>query len=168
MAASGRQRTVSFGRSPESPASPGLRETAPRSVPARSLWTQPHDPHGRASGARPASAPGVRYGLGRRGRFGRPLKNAFRFFGFLAPSRALRRLENPRVDGSIPSLATTSNSMNCNGFRASPADHLRRDGANPMTRMGPPRGLVGPSHPGASMRLPCFCTVCCHGPRPRH
>ena len=29
-----------------------------------------------------------------------------------------QRTENPRVDGSIPSLATTSNSMNCNVFRA--------------------------------------------------
>jgi hypothetical protein len=31
--------------------------------------------------------------------------------GLPAPNRALRATENPRVDGSIPSLATTSNSM---------------------------------------------------------
>jgi hypothetical protein len=44
-------------------------------------------------------------------RFGRRRDNAFRFFDLLAPSAALRATENPRVDGSIPSLATISNSM---------------------------------------------------------
>ena len=53
----------------------------------------------------------VRYGLGRRGRFGRPVEILFPFFSFLAPNVALRATENPRVDGSIPALATTSNSM---------------------------------------------------------
>ena len=38
-----------------------------------------------------------------------PAKTRSRFFGFLAPNRALRCTENPRVDGSIPSLATTFN-----------------------------------------------------------
>ena len=33
-----------------------------------------------------------------------------------------QRIENPRVDGSIPSLATTSNFLKRNGFRVSPAD----------------------------------------------
>ena len=58
-----------------------------------------------------------------RGRFGRPRENSSPFFGLLAPNRALRGTENPRVDGSIPSLATTSNSMIRNGFRVSPADY---------------------------------------------
>jgi hypothetical protein len=35
-------------------------------------------------------------------------------------------IRNPRVDGSIPSLATISNSMIRNGFRVSPADYRGR------------------------------------------
>jgi len=35
-----------------------------------------------------------------------------RILGLLWPNQPLRRAENPRVDGSIPSLATISNSMN--------------------------------------------------------
>jgi len=38
------------------------------------------------------------------------------------PNRALRATERLRVDGSIPSLATTSNSVICMLFRATPAD----------------------------------------------
>ena len=41
--------------------------------------------------------------------------------------------ENPRVDGSIPSLATISNSMIRNGFRVSPADRLWPSMADPRT-----------------------------------
>ena len=44
-------------------------------------------------------------------------------FGLLAPTRGLRRTENPRVGGSIPPLATTSNFLKRNGFPASPADY---------------------------------------------
>jgi len=36
-------------------------------------------------------------------------ENSSLFFGLLVPNRALRATENPRVDGSIPSLATISN-----------------------------------------------------------
>ena len=60
------------------------------------------------SAARSATAPGVRNRLGRRGRFGRSAGNAFPVFDFLAPNRALRRVENPRVAGSMrlgPSMA---------------------------------------------------------------
>jgi hypothetical protein len=44
-------------------------------------------------------------------RLGRRVENSSRFFDFLAPNRALRATENPRVVGSIPTLATISNSM---------------------------------------------------------
>ena len=44
-------------------------------------------------------------------------------------NRALRRTENPRVGGSIPPLATTSNFLKRNGFPASPADYLGARGA---------------------------------------
>jgi len=47
--------------------------------------------------------------FGRGGRFGRAAGNPFPVFGFLATPAALPCTENPRVDGSIPSLATTSN-----------------------------------------------------------
>ena len=56
-----------------------------------------------------------------------------RFFDILAPNRALRWIENPRVDGSIPSLAITSKSMICIRFIVSPADYLRPDGTDPRT-----------------------------------
>ena len=59
-------------------------------------------------------------------RFGRPRRNSFPLFALLAPNRALRWIENPRVDGSIPSLATTSKSMNCMRFRVSPVDYRGR------------------------------------------
>ena len=71
----------------------------------------------------------VRHGLGRAGRFGRPRRNPFRLFGLVAPNRALRRTENPRVGGSIPPLATTPNFLKRNGFPASPADYRRPLGA---------------------------------------
>jgi hypothetical protein len=38
-----------------------------------------------------------------RPRFGRPVKNSFHFFRFLAPNRPLRATWNPRVDGSFDS-----------------------------------------------------------------
>ena len=63
------------------------------------------------------------------GRFGRPTRNAFPLFRLLSPNRPLRRTENPRVDGSIPSLATISNSMIRNGFRVSPADYREEGGS---------------------------------------
>ena len=48
-----------------------------------------------------------------------------------------QRIENPRVDGSIPSLATISNFLICMSFRASPADYrasiLPRNRADPRT-----------------------------------
>jgi hypothetical protein len=47
--------------------------------------------------------------LGRAGQFDRRVENSFCCFDFPAPNRAFRRLENPLVDGSIPSLATISN-----------------------------------------------------------
>jgi hypothetical protein len=43
------------------------------------------------------------------GAFGRPSGNAFPILGFFAPPTPLPCTENPRVDGSIPSLATISN-----------------------------------------------------------
>ena len=57
---------------------------------------------------------------------GRPLRRNLR--GQVA-QLVEQRIENPRVDGSIPSLATTSKFLICNGFRASPADYLRPKGA---------------------------------------
>ena len=75
----------------------------------------------------------VRDGLGRAGWFGRPRGNPFPVFGLLAPNRALRRIENPRVAGSIPALATISKSMIRNGFRVSPADHPWPSMADPRT-----------------------------------
>ena len=69
---------------------------------------------------------GVRNRLGRAGRFGRPRRNAFTVFDLLPPNLALRRLENPRVDGSIPSLATISMFLNCLSVRVSPADYPGR------------------------------------------
>jgi hypothetical protein len=92
---------------PRFPGSPGARRSYPSSVPARSRWAQPVDPHGPRRRARSAGPRGVRHGLGRGGRFGRRPREPFSFFELLAPNRALRRTENPRVDGSIPSLATT-------------------------------------------------------------
>jgi hypothetical protein len=41
-------------------------------------------------------------------RFGRPLENAYAF-GFQQPKQVVTCTENPRVDGSIPSLTTISN-----------------------------------------------------------
>ena len=46
---------------------------------------------------------------------------------------ASRLCKSPRVDGSIPSLATTSNSMIRNGFRVSRADHPGPLMADPRT-----------------------------------
>jgi len=82
--------------------------------------------------------------------FGRPVENPYRFFGFLTPNRAFDCIENPRVDGSIPSLATTSNSMIYNGFQPSRADHPWASMADPrtigkrvmVTRGAAPAGLV--------------------------
>ena len=51
---------------------------------------------------------------------GRPLAGTYR--GQVA-QLVEQRIENPRVDGSIPSLATTSNSMICKLVLASPADY---------------------------------------------
>ncbi len=51
----------------------------------------------------------------------------------LAPGGALHRPEDRRVDGSIPTLATISNSMIRNGVRASPADHPWPSMADPRT-----------------------------------
>ena len=59
------------------------------------------------------------------GRFGRPTGRLLRILSLPAPSRALRRTENPRVGGSIPPLATTPNSMKRIGFPESPADYRR-------------------------------------------
>ena len=61
---------------------------------------------------RSAPASRVRYGLGLAGQFGRPAENSFPALGFLVPPEALRCVENPRVAGSIPSLATISKLMN--------------------------------------------------------
>jgi len=107
------------------------RDSARGSVPARSRWGQLHDPHGPAACVRSAGHHRVRHGLGRGGRFGRPVENSFLVFGLLAPNRTLRATENPRVAGSIPALATISNSMIRNGFRVSPADYLCPDGTRP-------------------------------------
>ena len=93
------------------------------SVPARSRCAQPLDPHGPRAGVRSACPAGFGMGSVGRGRFGRPAETPSRFFGLLAPNSAFRCLENPRVDGSIPSLATTSNFLIFMSFRASPADH---------------------------------------------
>ena len=68
----------------------------------------------------------VRDRLGCEGRFGRPSGKPFPVFGLLAPNRALCWIENPRVDGSIPSLATTFNFLNFMRFLASPADYRGR------------------------------------------
>jgi hypothetical protein len=67
------------------------------------------------------------------GRFGRRREYSFHFFDFLAPDRALRCTENPRVDGSMPSLATISNSMIRMRFRVSPADYPCPLMADPWT-----------------------------------
>jgi len=59
-------------------------------------------------------------------------ENPFPVFSLPAPNRGLRRTENPRVDGSISSLAAISKSMVCMRFRVSPADDWkvgRRAGA---------------------------------------
>jgi hypothetical protein len=63
-----------------------------------------------AAGSVPARSrcAGTFVSLERTARFGRRVEDAFRFFGFPAPNRALRATENPRVDGSISSLTTTS------------------------------------------------------------
>jgi len=44
-----------------------------------------------------------------------------------------RKTANPRVAGSIPALATISNSMIRNGFGVSPADHPWASMADPRT-----------------------------------
>ena len=75
----------------------------------------------------------VRDRFGRAGRFGRRRRNSFPVFGLLAPNRALRRTENPRVDGSIPSLATTPNPMKRIGFGHHPRTIGRRGGGNRPT-----------------------------------
>ena len=69
--------------------------------------------------ARMALAPGfgrrplAGFGIGsvREGGSVGPAKKISGFCGLLAPSQALSRTENPRVVGSIPTLATTPNSM---------------------------------------------------------
>jgi hypothetical protein len=93
------------------------------SVPARSRCAELIDPHGPRAGVRSGGRSGVRHGLGRGGWFGRSWTNALRFLGFLQPKQAVSCPENPRVDGSIPSLATTSNVLIFRGFCVSPADH---------------------------------------------
>ena len=77
----------------------------------------------------------VRLGIGSVGRGGSvgAARNPLPFFVLLAPNRALRRTENPRVDGSIPSLATTPKFLIRNGFRASPADHPWASMVHPRT-----------------------------------
>lgn len=75
----------------------------------------------------------ARHGLGRAGRFGRPIEDSFRFCAFPAPSSALRATENPRVAGSIPSLDTTSNLSKRMGCRVSPADHPCPSMVHPRT-----------------------------------
>ena len=60
-------------------------------------------------------------------------ENALRFFDFPKRNQAVSCLENPRVAGSIPSLATISNSMIRNGFRVSPADRPASSMADPRT-----------------------------------
>jgi hypothetical protein len=101
-------------------------------------------PDSPALAGRPETTP-VRPPLGRDGAnamtlmdpapgLGRPRKYALPFFDFLQPKRAVSCPENPRVDGSIPTLATTSNSMNYNGFRVSPADY-------PCPSIGDPRTI---------------------------
>jgi len=77
------------------------------------------------------------FGMGSVGQGGSvgPPENSSCVFGFLAPNRALRCTENPRVDGSIPSLATISNPMIRNGFRASPADHPWPSIVDPRTAL---------------------------------
>jgi len=82
-AAIGRKADRQTCQVPRAPASPGLSETAPGSVPARSRWAQLVDPHGPRAGVRSVGAREVRYGLGRRVRFGRPRKNSLGFFEFL-------------------------------------------------------------------------------------
>ena len=63
------------------------------------------------------------------GRFGWPWQNTFPVFALPAPSRRLRRTENPRVGASIPPLATTYNFLKRKSFRASPADYRCPRGA---------------------------------------
>jgi len=58
----------------------------------------------------------VRDRLGRAGRFGRSAGKLFPVLGLATAKRVLRRTENPRVGGSMPPLATTSNFLNRNGF----------------------------------------------------
>ena len=75
----------------------------------------------------------VRHGVGRAVQFGRRCGKLFRVVSLLAPSRALRRTENPRVGGSIPPLATTYNFLKRIGFSPSPADYRRPSMAHPRT-----------------------------------
>jgi len=70
-----------------------------------------------AGQVRSGSSLPVRDRLGRVGRFGPPTRKSFPVFGLLARKLGLRWTENPRVVGSIPTLATTSNSMIRIGFR---------------------------------------------------
>jgi len=65
--------------------------------------------------------------------FGRPVENSFSVFGFRAQNMPALATEASRVDGSMPSLATTSNPMIRNGFWGSPADHPRPSMAVPRT-----------------------------------
>jgi len=104
-------------------AAPRRSAERPGSVPARSRCAKLVAPHGPRAEVRSPGPRRVRHRLGRRGGFGRPLENLSPVFSLLAPNRALRCTENPRVDGSIPSLATISKFMICMGFRASPADY---------------------------------------------
>jgi len=84
-------------------------------------------------------------------RFGRSRGNAFPIFGLLATNRPLRRTENPRVDGSIPSLVTISNFLIRNGFRASPADYREVGGSrHPLPRL-PIHRVRHPATLGRSM-----------------
>ena len=101
---------------------PGLLLFASGTAPVRSPLGRdapnPVHPHGPRAGARSAGEPGVRHGLGRAVQFGRHDENSFALFALPAPNRGLRRTENPRVDGSIPSLATTPKFLIGNGFLA--------------------------------------------------
>ena len=63
------------------------------------------------AGSVQSSVRGARDRFGRGGRFGQAAGNPFPVFGFLEPPAALPCTENPRVVGSIPTLATTPNPL---------------------------------------------------------
>ena len=101
----------------------------------------------------------VRNRVGRQSQFGGPTRKPLRVFRLGTQNFGLPRSENPRVDGSIPSLATTPNSLilmplspRQGGHRASMAGTigLFGTGCRPLHRKPPSNWQIASHSAGRS------------------